>query len=147
VEKCLLSVRFKISSLAFVTLEHYQNFAFAIFMKKKFVLATVISKNLLWFFVSTILNRKQTNVITYFDSCEMLVNSDYVSYFESSRCRDRAVSIATDYRLDNQGVGFGVPVGERIFTSPCRSGRLWGPPASYPMGTRGSFPGDKAAGA
>jgi hypothetical protein len=35
----------------------------------------------------------------------------------------------------------------RIFSSPRRSDRLWAHPASYPMGTGGSFPGGKAAGA
>jgi hypothetical protein len=38
-----------------------------------------------------------------------------------------AVGIATGYGLDDQGVGVRVPVEARIFTSPCRSDRLWGP--------------------
>jgi hypothetical protein len=41
--------------------------------------------------------------------------------------RDSAVGIATGYGLDDRGVGVRVPVGARIFTSPCRPDRLWGP--------------------
>jgi hypothetical protein len=62
--------------------------------------------------------------------------------------RDSAVGIATAHRLDDRGVGFGVPVGSRIFSSPHRPDRLTGAhPVSYPIGTRGSFSGSKAAGA
>jgi hypothetical protein len=38
------------------------------------------------------------------------------------------VGIATGYGLDDQGVGVRVPVGARIFTSPCSPDRLRGPP-------------------
>jgi hypothetical protein len=48
---------------------------------------------------------------------------------------------------DGQGIGVRVPVGTRFFSSPRRPNRLWGPPTSYPMGTGGSFPWGKAAGA
>jgi hypothetical protein len=41
-----------------------------------------------------------------------------------SRSRDSAVGIETGYGLDDQGVGFRVPVGARIFTSPCPPDRL-----------------------
>jgi hypothetical protein len=40
---------------------------------------------------------------------------------------DSAVIIATGYGLDDRGVGFRVPVGSRIFSSPFRPERLWGP--------------------
>jgi hypothetical protein len=56
---------------------------------------------------------------------------------------DSAVGIATGYGLDDREVGVRVPVGSRIFSS-ARSGAH---PASYPMGTGGSFSGGKAAGA
>jgi hypothetical protein len=55
--------------------------------------------------------------------------------------RDSAVGIPTGYRLDKRGAGARVPVWLWIFSSPsCPD------PPSYPMGTGGSFPGDKAAG-
>jgi hypothetical protein len=59
--------------------------------------------------------------------------------------RDSAISIATGYWLDDRGVGVRVPVGSRIFNSPCRPERLWGPPNLLSKGYGGSFPGGKAA--
>jgi hypothetical protein len=43
--------------------------------------------------------------------------------------RDSAVGIATGYGLDDRGVGVRVPVGSRIFSSPRRPDRIWGPPS------------------
>jgi hypothetical protein len=40
--------------------------------------------------------------------------------------RDSAVGIATGYWLDDWGIGVQVPVGSRIFISPCRPDRFWG---------------------
>jgi hypothetical protein len=37
------------------------------------------------------------------------------------------IGIATGYGLDNQGVGVLVPVGSRIFSSPCCPDQLWDP--------------------
>jgi hypothetical protein len=42
--------------------------------------------------------------------------------------RDSAVGIAASYWLEDRGFGVRVSVGSRIFTSPCRPDRLWGPP-------------------
>jgi hypothetical protein len=56
------------------------------------------------------------------------------------------VGIATGYGLDDWGVGVRVPDGSRIFSSLNRPQRLWGPP-NLLMGTGGSFPRGKAAGA
>jgi hypothetical protein len=65
-----------------------------------------------------------------------------------SRCKAvGSVGIATGYELDDQKVGIPVPAGSRIFTSPCRPDRLWGPPSLLYNGYRGPFPGSKAAGA
>jgi hypothetical protein len=64
-------------------------------------------------------------------------------YFES---RVSVVGVATGYRLDERGIGVQVPVGSRIFFSPRRPDRLWGPPNILSSGYGGSFSGGKAAG-
>jgi hypothetical protein len=46
-------------------------------------------------------------------------------YFE--RRRDSLFGIATLYVLDDQGIGIRVSVRSRIFSSPRRPDRLWGP--------------------
>jgi hypothetical protein len=52
-------------------------------------------------------------------------------------CRDNAVCIATDYRLEDQGVGVRVLVGARLFICSCRPDRLWDPPNLLSSGYRG----------
>jgi hypothetical protein len=66
--------------------------------------------------------------------------------FQRTTSRDSVVGIVTGYGLDNRGVGVQVPVGSRIFSSPCRPDRSGVHPTSYPMGTGGSFPGVKRPG-
>jgi hypothetical protein len=64
------------------------------------------------------------------------------------RSRDSVVSIATGYGLDDRGVGVRVPVESRIFSLlHVLQNDSGAHPASYPMGTGGSFPGGKASGA
>jgi hypothetical protein len=60
-----------------------------------------------------------------------------------SPSRDSAVGIATGYGMDDQGVGVRVPVIERIFPSPHRADRFWGPPSLLSNGYLSFFPGVK----
>jgi hypothetical protein len=60
-----------------------------------------------------------------------------ISKFEG-RSRDSSVDIATGYGLDDQGVGVWVPVSSRIFSSPRRPDRLWGPPSLLSNGYKGA---------
>jgi hypothetical protein len=55
------------------------------------------------------------------------VNANKTKHMTVVRSRDSVVGIATGYRLDDRGVGVRVPVGSRIFSSPRRPDRLWGP--------------------
>jgi hypothetical protein len=45
------------------------------------------------------------------------------------KSRDSVVGIVTGYWVDDRGVAVRVLVGSRIFTSPCCSDWLWGPPS------------------
>jgi hypothetical protein len=60
----------------------------------------------------------------------------YQLHYDSGS-RDSSVGIATGYRLDDGGVGVQVLVEARIFSSPCRPGRFWGPPSLLTNGHRG----------
>jgi hypothetical protein len=60
-----------------------------------------------------------------------------ISYTLLTGSRVSAVGIATGYGLDDRGVGVRVPVGSRIFTSPCRPDRLWSSPNLLSNGYRG----------
>jgi hypothetical protein len=57
--------------------------------------------------------------------------------------QNNAVGVATGYGLDDRGVGVRVLVESRIFSSPRRPDRLWGPSSLYRMGNGGSFSGGK----
>jgi hypothetical protein len=62
--------------------------------------------------------------------------------------RDSSVGIALGYGLDNRGTRVRLPGGAGNFSLHHRVQNGSGAhPASYPMGTRGSFPGGIAAGA
>jgi hypothetical protein len=60
---------------------------------------------------------------------------------------DDAVGTETGYGLTDRGTGARVLAEARIFTSLRRKNRFWIHSASYPMGTAGTFPGGKVAGA
>jgi hypothetical protein len=64
------------------------------------------------------------------------------------RSHDSSVGIALGYRLDNRGSRVRFPAGAGNFSLHHGVQNGSGAhPASYPMGTRGSFPGDEVAGA
>jgi hypothetical protein len=60
--------------------------------------------------------------------------------------RDSSVGTATGYGLNDRGVGVRVPVGQEFSLLHVVQTGSGVHPTSYPMGTRGSFPGGKAAG-
>jgi hypothetical protein len=71
----------------------------------------------------------------------------FLILYTVGRSRDSVVGIGTGYGLDDRRAGVRVPIGSRIFSSPrCLTGS-GDHPTSYTMGTGGSFPGGKAAGA
>jgi hypothetical protein len=53
---------------------------------------------------------------------------------------DNVVGIATDYGMNDRGVGVRVPVRPRIFSSPLRPNRLWDPPNLLSNGYLGLYP-------
>jgi hypothetical protein len=75
------------------------------------------------------------------------INAIYMC-FTVRKSRDSSVGIALGYGLDDRGsrVRFPVGAGNFSFHHHVQTGS-GAHPASYPIGTRGSFPGAKAAGA
>jgi hypothetical protein len=71
-----------------------------------------------------------------------------ISYLQYNKSRGSSVGIAQDYGLQDRGWKFRFPAGAGNFSIHHRVQNGSGAhPASYPMGTGGSFPGGKAAGA
>jgi hypothetical protein len=71
------------------------------------------------------------------------------SFFPFFKSRDSSVGIALGYGLDDRDCRVRFPAGAGNFSLHHRYVRngSGAHPASYPTGTSGSFPGDKAAGA
>jgi hypothetical protein len=77
------------------------------------------------------------------------VKVDICRYYELQlKSRDSSIGIALGYGLHDRGSRVRFPAGAGNFSLHYRVQNSSGAhPASYPMGTRGSFPGSKAAGA
>jgi hypothetical protein len=72
---------------------------------------------------------------------------DKKSWTANKESRDSSVDIALGYGLDDRGSRVRFPAGGENFSLHHRVQNDSGAhPVSYPMGTRGSFPGGKAAG-
>jgi hypothetical protein len=97
----------------------------------------------LWWKQITTLSAKQIYPRTS-NSALLLYKSSYIkTIFAVSRFKmgvwgyhGRYSDLASGWTTDGRVGGVPVPVESRIFTSPCR-------PASYPLGTGGSFPGER----
>jgi hypothetical protein len=82
-----------------------------------------------------------------------VTNTKYVSvsllfHFKLTKSCDSSAGIALGYGLDDRGSSVRFPAGAGNFSLHHRFQNGSGAhPVSYPMGTRGSFPGSKAAGA
>jgi hypothetical protein len=73
---------------------------------------------------------------------------DNKNHYLQIKSRDNSVGIALGYGLNDRGSRVRFLVGAGNFSLHNRVQKDSGAhPASYPMGTRGSFPGGKAAGA
>jgi hypothetical protein len=81
--------------------------------------------------------------------CSAMINELHKNYFMiTTSSPDSLVGTALGYGQDDGGSRVRFPVGAGNFSLHHRVQNGSGAhPASYPMGTRGSFPGGKAAGA
>jgi hypothetical protein len=70
-----------------------------------------------------------------------------ITCFIIRKSRDSSVGIALGYGLDDRGSRVRFPAGAGNFSLHRVQNSFGAHPASYPVGTRGSFPGGKAAGA
>jgi hypothetical protein len=88
------------------------------------------------------------SVTNYLHHYHIISVCNFVNFGLRKESRDSSVGIALGYGLDNRGSRFPFPAVAGIFSLYNRVQNGSGAhPTSYPMGTRGYFPGGKAAGA
>jgi hypothetical protein len=82
-----------------------------------------------------------------YEMLHMVSDLELAGSYEQGKSRDSSLGIALGYGLDDRGSGVRFPagVGNFSFHHSVQNGS-GAHLASYPMGTRGSFPGGKAAG-
>jgi hypothetical protein len=80
--------------------------------------------------------KKRLKILTYF----LIYKWPWLHYLRSW---DSVVVIGTGYGPDDRKFGVRIPIGSRILSSPLHPDQLWGPPASYKMGTGALSPGIK----
>jgi hypothetical protein len=88
------------------------------------------------------------DILSHMLSWRKISPLNFYSSLVTKKSRDSSVGIALGYGLDDRGSGVRFPAGAGNFSLHHRVKNGSGAyPASYPMGTRGFFPGGKAAGA
>jgi hypothetical protein len=75
--------------------------------------------------------------------CNVMQYSHLPSYLISIKNRDSSVGVTTDYGLYDQMIGVRIPVGAGNFSLHRVQTVSGAHRASYPVGTRGPFPGGK----
>jgi hypothetical protein len=84
----------------------------------------------------------------YFIKFLKYFQEEFISFILNTKIHDSSVSIALDYGLADRGSRVQFLAGDRNFSHcHCIQNGLGAHPASCTMGTRGSFPGGKVAGA
>jgi hypothetical protein len=92
--------------------------------------------------IPAVSSQKSTFHSRHSHRCEILKSNKGMKLFLNPKhfCRDSALGVATGYGVDGRVVGVRGPVRARIFASPRRPGRFWGPPSLLSSGYRGLFP-------
>jgi hypothetical protein len=92
--------------------------------------------------------RKKSQEVKYGEWGSQGIGPHFLIQRSGNKSRDNSVSIVLGYELDDQGSRVWLPIGAGNFSLHHHVQNGSGAhPASYPMGTRGSFFGGKAAGA
>jgi hypothetical protein len=71
------------------------------------------------------------------------INGNLPCTYMGSKSRGSSGTIVSDYGLDDRAIEVRSPTGADFSSSPCVQTGSGAHPASYPMGTGGSFPGGK----